>query len=83
VLAGRGVAGALRAPGHLESMRGGPVKGMERSAWHEGYWWSAITQMRLTSGDGSGSRRGKAAAAIRALGRRCWDEMGPRGGVGG
>jgi hypothetical protein len=29
----------------------------------------------LTGGDGSGSSRGKAAAAIRVLGRRCWDEV--------
>jgi hypothetical protein len=50
------------------------VKGMGRSARHEGYGWPAIAQMRLTGGDGSGSSRGKAVAAIRALGRRCWDE---------
>jgi hypothetical protein len=50
------------------------VKGMRGSARHKGYGWPAIAQMRLTGGDGSGASRGKAAAVIRALGRRCWDE---------
>jgi hypothetical protein len=125
--AGAGDAGGLRAPGHRGSMRGGPVKGMGRSARPEKHWWPAIARRRahrrlgFNSGEhrdegrehssevdpgtwaellrrsqavglqwfgvpaaaGSAPSRGKAAAAIRALGRRCWDEMDPRGGVGG
>jgi hypothetical protein len=69
--------------GWRKLLREVPAKVMGVSARHKGYRWPAISQTKLTGGDGSGHGRGKAAAAVRALGRRCWDEGGPRGGVGG
>jgi hypothetical protein len=51
-----------------ELLREIPAKVMGASARHRGYGWPAISRTKLTGGDGSGSRGGKAAAAIRALG---------------
>jgi hypothetical protein len=76
-------AGVAGPSGWRKLLREVPAKVMGVSARHKGYRWPAISQTKLTGGDGSGHGRGKAAAAVRALGRRCWDEGGPRGGVGG
>jgi hypothetical protein len=67
-----GVAAAegLRAPVQRKPTRGGPVKGMERSARPERHWWLAIARRRLTGGDGSGPN----SASARARGKLGWAE---------
>jgi hypothetical protein len=60
-------AGVAGLSGWRELLREISAKMMEASARHRGYWWPAISRTKLTGGDGSGSRGGKAAAAIRAL----------------